>query len=126
MIRHKLISCFLKLQAILGSLRDLKMCVEHKDRIIFYFVLGILSLCGTLFLQSFVVYLVLDFSNITAVDAIQDVKVLSLSASMFINLFVGCVMLALFNKAIDLLRTIDSVVGSSRTASLHLLSSDDH
>lgn len=102
------------------------MCVDHKDRIVFYFVLSIFSLCGTVSLQSFVVYMILDFDNITAVDAIQDVKVLSLGVSMFINLFIGGILLALFYKAIDLLRTIDSVVGSSRTASLHLLSSDDH
>lgn len=98
------------------------MCTDHIDRIKLYAAVGLLALFGSIGLQSYVFYLMVDF-NFTV--AFQDIKVISLSVSLLADLFLGGSVIALFVKASELLRTIDSVVGSSRAASLHLLSSDD-
>ena len=99
------------------------MCPDHKDKIILYLFFGIILLVGSLSLQFYVVYLIVDFNN--TLESIQDVKFISLGISLIGDLIIVGLIVGLYVKASEFLRTIDSVVGPSRAASHYLLSSDE-
>ena len=100
------------------------MCTEHKDQITLLLIMGLFFVSATVTLNAFVIYLIIDFNNVSA--SLLDVKILSLIISVVIDIFIIIALVAMYKKAMELLKTIGNMVGDGRTVSQYLLSSDDN